>query len=104
MTCWKEEIFGPVAAIASFDTEEEAVAEANNTDRGLAGFFYSKDYSQMWRVSRELEFGMIGVNDVGISTAETPFGGYKTSGIGKEGTKMGLDEYSNVKLIDMGGL
>lgn len=104
MTCWKEEIFGPVAAIASFDTEEEAVAEANNTDRGLAGFFYSKDYSQMWRVSRELEFGMIGVNDVGISTPETPFGGYKTSGIGKEGTKMGLDEYSNVKLIDMGGL
>ena len=104
MSCWKEEIFGPVAAIASFDTEEDAVAEANNTDRGLAGYLFSKDYSQIWRVSRQLEFGMIGVNDVGISTPETPFGGYKTSGIGKEGTKMGLDEYSNVKLIDMGGL
>jgi len=104
MTCWREEIFGPVAAIASFDTEEEAVTEANNSDRGLAGYFFSRDYSQIWRVARELEMGMVGVNDVGISTPETPFGGYKTSGIGKEGSKLGLDEYSNIKLIDMGGL
>jgi len=104
MSCWKEEIFGPVAAIGVFDTEEEAVNEANNSDRGLASYFFSRDYSQIFRVSRLLEAGMIGVNDVGISTPETPFGGYKTSGIGKEGSAMGLDEYSNVKLIDFGGL
>lgn len=104
MTCWKEEIFGPVAAIASFDTEEEAIDNANNSDRGLAGYFFSQDYSQIWRVARLLEMGMVGINDVGISTPETPFGGYKTSGIGKEGSKHGLDEYSNLKLIDMGGM
>jgi len=104
MTCWKEEIFGPVAAIASFDREEEAVEEANNSDRGLAGYFFSEDYSQIWRVAKQLEMGMVGINDVGISTPETPFGGYKTSGIGKEGSKHGLDEYSNLKLLDMGGL
>eukprot|EP00092_Neocalanus_flemingeri_P002328 GFUD01002488.1.p1 GENE.GFUD01002488.1~~GFUD01002488.1.p1 ORF type:complete len:490 (-),score=98.30 GFUD01002488.1:2003-3436(-) len=104
MACWKEEIFGPVAAIGSFDDEEEAVTEANNSDRGLAGYFFSRDYSQIWRVARELEMGMVGINDVGISNPETPFGGYKTSGIGKEGSKHGLDEYSNLKLIDMGGL
>ena len=104
MSCWREEIFGPVAAIAAFDTEAEAVSAANDSDRGLAGFFYSRDYAQIWRVARELECGMVGVNDVGVSTPETPFGGYKTSGIGKEGSSMGLDEYSNVKLIDFGGL
>jgi len=104
MTCWKEEIFGPVAAIGTFDTEEEAVEEANNSDRGLAGYFFSTDYSQIWRVAKSLEMGMVGINDTGISNPETPFGGYKTSGIGKEGSKLGLDEYSNVKLIDMGGL
>ena len=104
MSCWREEIFGPVAAIAAFDTEDEAVNAANDSDRGLAGFFYSRDYAQIWRVARELECGMVGVNDVGVSTPETPFGGYKTSGIGKEGSSMGLDEYSNVKLIDFGGL
>jgi len=104
MTCWKEEIFGPVAAIASFETEEEAIENANNSDRGLAGYFFSQDYSQIWRVARLLEMGMVGINDVGISTPETPFGGYKTSGIGKEGSKHGLDEYSNLKLIDMGGM
>jgi len=104
MTCWKEEIFGPVAAIASFEDEDEAVRLANDSDRGLAGFFFSRDYSQIWRVAKALEMGMVGINDVGISTPETPFGGYKTSGIGKEGSRLGLDEYSNVKLIDMGGL
>jgi len=104
MSCWREEIFGPVAAVAPFDTEAEAVTAANDSDRGLAGFFYSRDYAQIWCVARELECGMVGVNDVGVSTPETPFGGYKTSGIGKEGSSMGLDEYSNVKLIAFGGL
>ena len=83
---------------------EEAVREANNSDRGLAGYFFSRDMAQVWRVSRQLEMGMVGVNDIGISTPETPFGGYKTSGIGKEGSKYGMEEYSNIKLIDLGGL
>ena len=104
MSCWAEEIFGPVAALASFTTELEAVTEANNSDRGLAGYLFSRDLAQIWRVSRQLEMGMVGVNDIGISTPETPFGGYKTSGIGKEGSKYGLEEYSNLKLIDLGGL
>ena len=104
MPCWAEEIFGPVAALASFTTEQEAVTEANNSDRGLAGYLFSRDLAQIWRVARQLEMGMVGVNDIGISTPETPFGGYKTSGIGKEGSKYGLEEYSNLKLIDLGGL
>jgi len=104
MACWSEEIFGPVAAIAKFSTEEQAVTAANNTDRGLAAFFFSQDYQQIWRVARQLEAGLVGVNDVGVSSAEAPFGGYKTSGVGKEGSKYGLEEYCNIKLIDMGGL
>ncbi|XP_023343673.1 succinate-semialdehyde dehydrogenase, mitochondrial isoform X2 [Eurytemora carolleeae] len=104
MPCWKEEIFGPVASILKFKDEAEAVNIANNTDRGLAAYFYSSDYQQISRVSRSLEAGMIGENDVAISTTEAPFGGYKSSGIGKEGSKYGLDEYSNRKLICKGGL
>jgi len=104
MACWAEEIFGPVASLRQFASEEEAVAEANDCDRGLAAYIFTTDYAQAWRVSSNLESGMVGVNDVAISTPETPFGGYKTSGIGKEGSRHGLEEYSNVKLIDMGGI
>jgi len=104
MSCWKEEIFGPVASIKTFSNEDEAVNEANASDRGLAAYFFSQDYKQIWRVSRALEAGLIGVNDVAISTAEAPFGGYKTSGVGKEGSQYGLEEYCNIKLIDMGAL
>jgi len=104
MACWKEEVFGPVAAVAKFETEEEALSLANDTDRGLAAFVYSQDHRQLWRVASGLEAGMVGVNDIGISSCETPFGGYKTSGIGKEGATEGMQEYTNLKLIDMGGL
>jgi len=104
MACWAEEIFGPVASLRQFATEEDAVAEANDCDRGLAAYIFTTDYAQAWRVSSSLESGMVGVNDVAISTPETPFGGYKTSGIGKEGSRHGLEEYSNLKLIDMGGI
>jgi len=104
MACWREEVFGPVAAIAKFESEEEALHLANDTDRGLAAFVYSQDHRQLWRVASGLEAGMVGVNDIGISSCETPFGGYKTSGIGKEGAKEGMEEYTNLKLIDMGGL
>jgi len=104
MPCWQDETFGPVAAIRSFETEDEAVTEANDTDRGLAAFLFTSDLGQAWRVSSALEAGMVGVNDIGISTAETPFGGYKMSGLGKEGSRQGLEEYTQTKLIDMGGL
>jgi len=104
MSCWKEETFGPVASFMMFDTEEEAVTLANETDRGLAAFFFTSDLSQAWRVSKEMEAGMVGVNDIGISTPHTPFGGYKMSGLGKEGSSQGLEEYTQIKLIDIGGI
>merc|ERR550525_2300625 len=86
------------------DADCENISKANDCDRGLAAYIFTTDYAQAWRVSSGLESGMVGVNDVAISTPETPFGGYKTSGIGKEGSRHGLEEYSNLKLIDMGGL
>jgi len=104
MSCWAEEIFGPVASIMKFKTEDEAVKMANDTDRGLAAFFFSNDRKQIRRVYSALEAGMVGCNECAISTAEAPFGGYKTSGIGKEGSKQGLDEYTNTKLVVMGDL
>jgi len=104
MPCWKEEIFGPVAAIRKFTTEDEAIGLANDSDKGLAAFFYSRDVQQMQRVSHALEAGMVGCNDVAVSAPEAPFGGYKKSGIGKEGSRHGLDEYQNIKLIVTGGL
>ncbi|XP_050718624.1 succinate-semialdehyde dehydrogenase, mitochondrial-like [Eriocheir sinensis] len=96
------EIFGPVAAIIKFQTEEEVIRLANTTDRGLAGYFYSNDVSQVWRVAEALEVGMVGVNEPMISTCEAPFGGVKTSGLGKEGSKHGLDEYTHLKYICFG--
>jgi len=104
MACWKEEIFGPVAAIMKFNTEAEAVRLANDSDRGLAAYFYTSDAKQQHRVSHALEAGMVGCNEVAISIPEAPFGGYKTSGIGKEGSRHGLDDYQNIKLITTGNL
>lgn len=97
-----EEIFGPVAAITKFKTEEEAISIANACDVGLAGYFYSQDPSQIWRVSEKLEVGMVGVNEAAISTIEAPFGGVKQSGFGYEGSKYGIDEYMNNKFVCMG--
>lgn len=98
----KEEIFGPVAAITKFKTEEEAINIANACDVGLAGYFYSQDPSQIWRVSEKLEVGMVGVNEAIISTIEAPFGGVKQSGFGYEGSKYGINEYLNNKYVCMG--
>lgn len=98
----KEEIFGPVAAVQKFKTEEEAIKIANSVDVGLAGYFYSNDMSQIWRVSEKLEVGMVGANETGISTIEAPFGGVKQSGFGYEGSKYGINEYLNNKFICMG--
>lgn len=100
----REEIFGPVAPLFRFGTEDEAIAMANDTEFGLAAYFYSKDHGRVWRVSRRLEYGMVGINTGLISTEVAPFGGVKSSGIGREGSKYGLDEYLEVKYLALGGL
>ncbi len=99
-----EEIFGPVAPIIKFNTEEEAVALANNTDAGLACYIYTRDIGRVWRVSEALEYGMVGINEGIISNEMAPFGGVKQSGIGREGSKYGLDDYLEIKYLCMGGL
>ncbi len=100
----KEETFGPLAPIFAFDTEEEVLALANDTEFGLAAYFYSRDVGRVMRVAERLESGMVGVNTGLISTAEAPFGGVKQSGLGREGSKYGLDEFQEIKYICLGGL
>ncbi|XP_064604978.1 succinate-semialdehyde dehydrogenase, mitochondrial-like isoform X2 [Liolophura sinensis] len=104
MRCLKEEIFGPVAPVVKFKTEEEALAVANSVNTGLAGYFYSKDLSQIWRVAEKLEVGIVGVNEGVVSGVEIPFGGVKESGLGREGGKFGIDEYLEIKYVCMGGV
>ena len=87
-----------------FKTEEEAIALANKTRFGLAGYMYTRDGAQQWRVAEALEFGMVGTNEGLISTVEAPFGGVKHSGFGREGSKYGLDDYMNIKYICFGGI
>uniref|UniRef100_A0A8C3YIV5 Succinate-semialdehyde dehydrogenase n=1 Tax=Catagonus wagneri TaxID=51154 RepID=A0A8C3YIV5_9CETA len=104
MLCSREETFGPLAPVIKFNTEEEAVAIANATNVGLAGYFYSQDPAQIWRVAERLEVGMVGVNEGLISSVECPFGGLKQSGLGREGSKYGIDEYLELKYVCFGGL
>ncbi|KAL2791377.1 succinate-semialdehyde dehydrogenase, mitochondrial isoform 2 precursor [Daubentonia madagascariensis] len=104
MLCSHEETFGPLAPVMKFDTEEEAIAIANATDVGLAGYFYSQDPAQIWRVAEQLEVGMVGVNEGLMSSVECPFGGVKQSGLGREGSKYGIDEYLELKYVCFGGL
>ncbi|MEI7429853.1 MAG: NAD-dependent succinate-semialdehyde dehydrogenase [Betaproteobacteria bacterium] len=104
MAVAREEIFGPVAPLFRFKTEEQAVQMANDTEFGLAAYFYSKDHGRVWRVSRALEYGMVGVNTGAISTEVAPFGGVKSSGIGREGSSHGLDEYMEIKYLALAGL
>lgn len=99
-----DETFGPLAAIFSFDSEEEVVSLANDTEFGLAGYFYSRDISRVMRVARKLECGMVGVNTGLMTACESPFGGIKESGVGIEGSKYGLAEYQNVKGVTIGNL
>src|SRR3954452_12580760 len=99
-----EETFGPVAGIARFDTEEEAVRQANNTPYGLASSFYSRDVGRIWRVSEGLEYGIVGINTGVISTEVAPFGGVKESGIGREGSKYGIEEWLELKYLCIGGI
>jgi len=100
----REEIFGPVAPIFRFNTEEEAIRMANDTEFGLAAYFFSKDLGRAWRVSEALEYGMVGVNTGAISTEVAPFGGIKSSGMGREGSKYGLDDYLEIKYVCMAGI
>lgn len=94
-----EEIFGPVAPVFPFDTEDEAVEFANATDFGLAGYFFSRNISRVLRVSQRMECGMVAVNSGQSNAVEEPFGGIKQSGYGKEGSRLGLDEYQVLKAI-----
>ena len=98
------EIFGPVSPIMSFKEENEAIEIANDTEFGLASYFYSRDIGRIWRVAEGLDFGMVGINEGLISNAAAPFGGMKQSGNGREGSKYGLDDYLEIKYLCMGGL
>ncbi len=100
----KEETFGPMAPIFKFETEEEAIDLANDTEFGLAAYFYSRDIGRIWRVSEGLEYGIVGVNEGIISTEVAPFGGVKESGTGREGSKYGIEDYLEIKYICMGGI
>jgi succinate-semialdehyde dehydrogenase/glutarate-semialdehyde dehydrogenase len=99
-----EETFGPVAACFRFKTEDEAIAAANDTSFGLSAYFYTRDLARAWRVAEALESGMVGINEGILSTEVAPFGGVKQSGLGREGSKYGLDEYTELKYMMMGGL
>lgn len=104
MQVMREETFGPVAAVVRFKTEEGVIAAANNTDFGLASYFYSRDIGRVWRVAEKLEYGMVGINTGLISNEVSPFGGVKQSGLGREGSKYGMDEYLEMKYLCMGGI
>ena len=104
MRVFREEIFGPVAPLFKFKTEEEAIKMANDTEFGLASYFYSRDIGRIWRVAEALEYGMVGINEGIISNEAAPFGGVKESGQGREGSKYGMDDYMELKYMCMGGI
>ena len=104
MAVAREETFGPLAPLFKFRTEEEAIRLANDTEFGLAAYFYSRDIGRVWRVGEALEYGLVGINAGLLSTAEVPFGGIKESGIGREGSKYGLDDFLEIKYLCMGGI
>jgi len=102
MLCAREETFGPVAPVFRFETEAEVIALANATEFGLASYFFSRDIGRVWRVAEALEYGMVGINTGMISTAEVPFGGVKQSGLGREGSRHGIDDYVEIKYLCIG--
>ena len=99
MKILREETFGPVAPVIRFASESEAVAMANDSEYGLAAYFYTADVSRAWRVTELLEYGMVGVNTARLSSEAAPFGGMKKSGIGREGSKYGMDEYLEINYM-----
>ena len=104
MRVFREEIFGPVAPLFRFKTEAEAIAMANDTEVGLACYFYTRDIGRIWRVAEGLEYGIVGINEGLISNEMAPFGGVKESGQGREGSKYGLDDYLEIKYMCIGGI
>lgn len=104
MRVFSEEIFGPVAPVFTFSTDEEAIAMANDTEFGLASYFYSNNVARCWKIAEALEYGMVGINEGIISNEMAPFGGVKESGQGREGSHHGLDDYLEVKSLTFGGL
>jgi succinate-semialdehyde dehydrogenase / glutarate-semialdehyde dehydrogenase len=104
MRVFHEEIFGPIAPLFKFETEEEAIQMANDTEFGLACYFYSRDIGRVWRVAEALEYGIVGINEGIISNEMAPFGGVKESGQGREGSKYGLDDYTEIKYMCIGGI
>jgi succinate-semialdehyde dehydrogenase/glutarate-semialdehyde dehydrogenase len=102
MSC--EETFGPVAGISRFGSEDDAIEVANDTPYGLAAYFYSRDVGRIWRVAEALEYGIVGINTGFISTEVAPFGGMKESGIGREGSKYGIEEWLELKYLALGGV
>ena len=104
MLIFREETFGPVAPLITFKTEEEAIRMANDTEFGLAAYFYSRDIGRVFRVGEALEYGIVGINEGIISTAEAPFGGVKQSGLGREGSKYGIEDFLEMKYMCLGGI
>jgi succinate-semialdehyde dehydrogenase/glutarate-semialdehyde dehydrogenase len=104
MRVFREEIFGPIAPIVRYTDEKEAVALANDTEYGLASYVYTRDMGSFYRIASGLEYGMVGVNEVALASAEVPFGGTKQSGVGKEGGRQGMDEYMETRYVLLGGL
>lgn len=104
MAIASEETFGPIAGLFPFESEAEVIAQANNTEVGLAGYFFSKDIQRCYRVAEALEVGMVGVNTGLISDPAAPFGGVKQSGFGREGSRYGIDEYLVTKMVTLGGM
>lgn len=100
----REETFGPLAPLFRFRSEQEAIQLANDTEFGLAAYFYSRDIGRVWRVAEALEYGMVGINTGLISNEMAPFGGIKHSGLGREGSKYGIEEYLEIKYLCMGGI
>ncbi|HEX4861763.1 MAG TPA: NADP-dependent succinate-semialdehyde dehydrogenase [Rhizomicrobium sp.] len=100
----KEETFGPLAPVIKFDSDADAIAKANDTEFGLAAYFYARDLKRVWRVAEAIEAGIVGINTGIISTAVAPFGGVKQSGLGREGSKYGIDDYVEIKYLCLGGL
>jgi len=104
MDVYREEIFGPVAPLFRFRTEEEAIRIGNDTPFGLSAYFYARDIGRIWRVAEGLDYGIVGINEGIISTEVAPFGGVKESGIGREGSKYGIDDYLEIKYLCLGGI
>ena len=104
MAVSREETFGPLAPVYRFETDEDAMRLANDTEAGLAAYFYTRDLTRAWRTAERLEYGIVGINTGLISTEVAPFGGIKASGFGREGSRYGIEEFLEIKYVCIGGI